>query len=405
MIKRLKHLGPGVLVTAAFIGPGTVTTSSLAGANYGFALLWVVLFSVLSTIILQEMSARLGAVTKKGLAQVLRETFATSIWKWPLYILIVIALFVGNSAYEGGNITGAALGVQSIFGNDETFYRVTIGAIYLFAFGVLLLGSYKQFEKLLIGLVAVIALSFLLTLFIVQPNMSDLFTGMFVPSIPAGSLTTVVALIGTTVVPYNLFLHASTVRDHWKEGDTLGKVRADTAISVSVGGLVMIAIVGTAAASAFMNNLTVTSARDLAVQLEPIAGDYAVYLLGIGFLAAGLSSAITAPIATAYVISEISGKEGGITSLFSRGVSLTVLTIGAIIALSGIRPLQIILSAQFANGLLLPVVTCFLLLAMNRKSVLKEHTNGRWANILGGIVFLITVLLGLRAILSATNFL
>ncbi len=404
MLKRLKDLGPGVLVTAAFIGPGTVTTSSLAGANYGYALLWVVLFSVLSTIILQEMAARLGAVTKKGLAQVLRETFATSIWKWPLYTLIVVALFVGNSAYEGGNITGAALGIQSIFEGSDNSYVATIIAIYLFAFGVLSLGSYKQFEKLLIGLVAMIALSFLLTLFILSPNLSDLFGGLFVPAIPEGSLPTIVALIGTTVVPYNLFLHASTVRDHWQGDDALEKVRADTAISVSVGGLVMVAIVGTAAASAFMNNLSIGSARDLAVQLEPIAGDKAVYLLGIGFLAAGLSSAITAPIATAYVISEIAGKEGGITSRFSRGVSLIVLTIGALIAVSGARPLEIILSAQFANGLLLPVVTCFLLVAMNRKAVLGEHVNGRTANILGIAVFLISVMLGLRSVLSAVNF-
>ncbi|MCF6214872.1 MAG: Nramp family divalent metal transporter [Emcibacter sp.] len=400
MLSRLKNIGPGAFVAAAFIGPGTVTACILAGANFGYTLLWALVFATVATIILQEMSARLGVITQKGLGEVLRETFAHTIWKWPLFALMISALYLGNAAYEAGNISGAALGIEAITGNDATIYRIAVTAIFMVAAFCLWIGNYKQLEKMLLGLILLMAISFITTFFMVKPDLASLIEGLTIPRTPSGSLMTVIVLIGTTVVPYNLFLHASAVKAHWSGAKDLGQARTDTAISIGLGGLIMISITATAAASIFGSGLQITSAGDMATQFEPLFGPFAKYMLGIGFFAAGISSSITAPLATAYALSEILGFESSVTSRKFRFISLSVLTIGAALALTGIKPISIIIFAQFANGLLLPIIAIFLLLAMNRRSLLGKYANGVIANTLGGIVILITAGLGIRQILT-----
>ena len=207
IITRLKNIGPGALVAAAFIGPGTVTASTLAGANFGYALLWALLFATLATIVLQEMSARLGLVTAMGLGENLRELLSKSVFKWPLFILIIAALYMGNAAYEAGNLSGAALGIQAIIGETEGVYRLSVFVISSLAALLLWFGSYKRIEKTLIGLVLVMALAFIGTFIKVGPDVVALFKGLMTPKVPEGSLMIVIALIGTTIVPYNLFLH------------------------------------------------------------------------------------------------------------------------------------------------------------------------------------------------------
>ena len=399
MFSRLKNIGPGAFVAAAFIGPGTVTACTLAGANFGYALLWALVFATIATMILQEMSARLGVITQKGLGEVLRETFEKSIWKWPLFILIMVALYLGNTAYEAGNLAGAALGIEAITGQDPTFYRISIGAIYAVAAFSLWRGSYKELEKILLSLIIFMAVAFITTFFIVKPDIFALAKGIAIPQMPTGSLMTVIVLIGTTVVPYNLFLHASAVKSHWSGEKDLSKARTDTIISIGLGGLIMISITVTAAASMFGLGLNISSASDMAVQFEPLFGSFAKYTLGLGFFAAGISSSITAPLATAYALSEILGHDSSIKSKKFRFISLSVLTVGAAFALTGIKPITIIMFAQFANGLLLPIIAIFLLIAMNRKSLLGKYANGMTANIFGSCVILITAGLGLRQIL------
>jgi Mn2+/Fe2+ NRAMP family transporter len=224
---------------------------------------------------------------------------------------------------------------------------------------------------------------------------------MFKPSIPDGSLLTVIALIGTTVVPYNLFLHASAAKNRWKGARDIKTAKADTVISIGLGGLVAILITSTAAASIYANALSVQNAADMATQFEPLFGSLAKYLLGLGLFAAGLSSAITAPLATGFAVSELLKIKGGEKSISFKAISVSILLIGSTLALTGIKPIKLILLAQFANGLLLPIVACFLLFALNRKSVLGEYANGVFANVLGFAVVLFTAGLGLRLILKA----
>lgn len=405
LITRLKNIGPGALVAAAFIGPGTVTACTLAGANYGYTLLWALLFATIATVILQEMSARLGLVTQKGLGENLRELFSSSAFKWPLFILIITALYMGNAAYEAGNLSGAALGIQAIFGETDGVYRLSIFIISALAGLLLWFGSYKRVEKILIGLVLVMALAFIGTFFTVGPDLLALGQGLVTPKIPDGSLLIVIALIGTTIVPYNLFLHASAVKSKWTDTSDLSAVRTDTVAAIGLGGLITILIASTAAASIFGSGLQVNGAGDMAQQLEPLFGSWAKYMLGIGFFAAGLSSSITAPLATAFAMTEILGLGGGDKRGSFKLIALSVIIIGAALALTGIKPITIILSAQFSNGLLLPIIAVFLLFAMNKKGLLGSHAN-RWrGNIAGAGVVLITAVLGLRLILKAAGIL
>ncbi|MEM6858572.1 MAG: Nramp family divalent metal transporter [Pseudomonadota bacterium] len=399
MIARFKTLGPGAMVTAAFIGPGTVTACTLAGANFGYALLWALLFATFATIALQEMSARLGLVTRQGLGANLAGLLAASPLRWPLIVLVGVALYAGNAAYEAGNLSGAALGIEAIAGDDGGVFALWVAAIAVLAAGLLLTGSYQVIERVLLGLVALMTLAFAATFAITGPNLAALVDGLFTPTIPDEALLTVIALIGTTIVPYNLFLHASAVARKSGAVGELGAVRADTAISIGIGGLIAILIASTAAASLFAAGIAVESAGDMARQFEPLFGANSRYLLGIGLFAAGLTSAITAPLATAFAMTEVLRLEGGPKSIAFRLIALSVIAIGAGLALAGIRPVEVILAAQLANGLLLPILAAFLLYAMNQSALLGRFRNGWIANVAGAGVVLVAAALGLRLVL------
>lgn len=298
MRNLLKSIGPGVLVSAAFIGPGTVTVCTLAGVSFQYALLWALLLSIIACIILQEMAARLGIISQKGLSECIREEIAHPALKVLAVILIFSAIVVGNAAYEAGNITGAVLGITAIApgliweiaGLSINLWSIIIGGL---AFLLLVLGNYKILEKVFIGLVSLMGFSFLVTAFLVRPNVGEVLNGLFIPSTGSAGLLTVMALIGTTVVPYNLFLHASLVGEKWNKPEDLKIARRELIIAILLGGLISMAIVISAAVP---NMVNVTSAADLAVGLEPLFGRYATWFIALGLFVAGITSSITAPL-------------------------------------------------------------------------------------------------------------
>lgn len=400
MIQHLRNIGPGALVTAAFIGPGTVTACTMAGASFGFALVWALVFATVATIILQEMSARLGVITQKGLGETLSELLDASVWKWPLVLLVGLALYLGNAAYEAGNLSGAALGIAAIAGEGDGVFNLSILAISILAAGLLLSGSYRAVERALLVLVGIMAGAFIATFAIVRPDLDALFQGLVTPIIPEGAILTVIALIGTTVVPYNLFLHSTAVRKKWSGPEDLSAARTDAVVAIGLGGLIAILILSTSAASLFAAGIEASSAADMASQFQPVLGANSKYLLGIGLFAAGLTSAITAPLATGFAMTEILKLKGGQSSFPFRLIVLSVIAIGAALSLTGTRPIEIIVLAQFANGLLLPIVAVFLLYVVNRRELLGQYANGALANVLGIVVVLVAAGLGLRLIVS-----
>ena len=241
------------------------------------------------------------------------------------------------------------------------------------------------------------SLSFLMTAIITEPNIIKLVKGMFVPSSPEGSLLTIIGLIGTTVVPYNLFLHASLVKEKWKDANDLKKVRKDTIVSITLGGLVSIAIMISAAS---IQSTEILNASDLAKSLAPLYGDWAQYLLGIGLFAAGITSAITAPLAAAYVVKGCFGWSSNLKSRKFRSVWMIILVLGVVFSSLGFKPIEIIQFAQVANGILLPLIAGVLLWVVNRKSVLGGFVNSKIQNILGFLIFIATIFLGLKGVLK-----
>ena len=397
---RTRKFGPGMLVAAAFIGPGTVTAASKAGAEYGFRLGWAVVFSVVATIVLQEMAARLGLVSRKGLGEAIRNFSQQFVVRLAAVVIVSAAIGFGNAAYQTGNIVGAAVGLSLLAGGSVQLWAVVIGGV---AFVLLFSGRYRWLEVALIGLVLMMSLLFLVTAVLVRPALAPLAEGCLVPQIPSGALLTVIGLIGTTVVPYNLFLHASSVCQKWpgslSTDVAIRESRIDTTFAVCLGGLITLAIISTAAA-AFHGRSNLTTAAEMARQLEPLLGSSAarIFFAG-GLLAAGLTSAITAPLAAAFAVSGALGTNGNLRSWSFRCIWLTVLIAGTTLAAAGLKSPQVtIMIAQAANGFLLPLISIFLLVAVNRKDLMKHYRNGIIANVAGGLVVLTTLLLSATAI-------
>lgn len=388
--------GPGFLVSAAFVGPGTVTAASLAGVRSGHELAWAVLFSVIATLILQEQCARLGVVTRDGLGQAIRHRF-TGPARSAAAVLVTLAIGVGNAAYQGGNLTGAALGLEGLSGGGRAPWVLAIAAV---AAVLLWNGSFRGLLRILMGMVLFMSALFLISAVLAAPALSDLLEGLLVPRLPGdgGDALFAIALIGTTVVPYNLFLHASAAARHWRDlppAQALRAARRDTVLGVLVGGLITLSIM-VSAVPVGAAGVQVNGVAELALQLEPVLGTGARWVFAAGLSAAGITSAITAPLAAAWAVSGVMGWEGDLRDPRIRAIWLTVLLFGAGAALLGARPLHLITLAQVANAILLPAVAIFLLVAMNDRTRLGEARNGLLANLGAGLVLVVIALLTLR---------
>ena len=266
---RRIRFGPGVLVAAAFIGPGTIVTASRAGAGYGLTLLWAVLFSVTATAILQDMAARVGLAGRRGLAEAIRDSLDDPRIRVGALGLIAVTIVAGNAAFQTGNLIGASLGLNLLSGLPQEALALIVGGL---AAALLLTGTYKTIQTALVGLVGLMSVVFCTVAVLTAPDIGDLITGFLIPRVPPGSLLTVLALIGTTFISYNLFLHASTVLERWPDAgrndENVRESRRDTVFSVAFGGLITAAVV-VAAAPLFGQGADAADAAAVAAQLEP----------------------------------------------------------------------------------------------------------------------------------------
>ena len=388
----MRRFGPGMLVAAAFIGPGTVTTASIAGANFGFVLMWALLLSIIVTFVLQEMSSRLGIVSGLGLSEALRSSINNHFLKVFLMILIVSALGIGNAAFEVGNITGAAIGLSQISSLSISSSVLIVGILVLILLGTRI---FKMLEQILTVLVVIMSLLFLLTMITIEIDYSKLLRGLFIPTVTASSLLTIMALIGTTVVPYNLFLHADASKRKWKDQEVtqaLNNSRVDTAISIGLGGLITLAIMSTSAVAFFGSSMEISS-ENLARQLEPILGSYSSYIFNFGLFVAGITSAVTAPLAASIAVTEALGWKNDPSSFRFKLVWIIILLIGLLFAYFGTKPLQAILFAQATNALLLPFLALFLFYVVNNSRLMGSHKNTITINMIALIIIMAVVLL------------
>jgi Mn2+/Fe2+ NRAMP family transporter len=390
-LPRLRF-GPGALVAAAFIGPGTVTTCTLAGLRTGPALLWALLVATVGTIVLQEMAARLGTLTGRGLGDALRTRARTPLARALIAALVVVAIGGGNAAYQAGNLVGASLGVGLLLPFTPALRVLVIAAV---ATLLLATGRTRVVERVLVALVVLMAIVFLATAVAVKPPLAPLLGGLLVPRIPDGQFLVALGLIGTTIVPYNLFLHAETAAERFTDGtpgDRLRAARTDAVVAIGLGGVVSMAVVCTAWAS----GLAVESPVAMAEQLTPLVGRAGTFVFALGLFAAGLTSAITAPLAAAYAVAGVAGWPRDLRDARLRAVWGGVMLAGVAVATLDLPALAAILVAQAANGVLLPVVALLLLLACNDRALLGERVNGPRANLAAGAVVCLALGLGAR---------
>ena len=403
-VKRIRNVGPGALVAAAFIGPGTVTSCSTSGATYGYTLLWAMLLSVISVIIMQLMAARVGIASGKGLGQALREKFQGKGARIFLIILVIAAVFIGNIAYETGNITGARLGLMAAFPavGEGAMPLVIVLILGVIAFCLLFIGKYRVIENVLTALVVLMGVVFLICAFVCNPDWGAVLRGLFGFQAPDGaSWMTIAALMGTTVVPYNIYLHASSAATKWgktnEPDEALANSRFDSILSIGLGGVISMAIIICAAATLHGTGITISNGGDMALALQPLLGNWTTVIFGIGLFAAGISSMLTAPLAAAYASSGILGWGEDLKSGRFKIFWIIVLAMGVIATCTlGASPTQIILFAQAANAILLPITGILLLIVANDKQLMKGYSNKAWFNILVLLVIALFIFIAAR---------
>lgn len=381
------------VLAAAFIGPGTVTTAASAGAGHGYALLWALTFSVIACLVLQEAAARLTAVSGLNLGQALRRRYRAGASGAAVVVLVLGAIVVGAAAYEAGNILGAVAGTALLGIGDGRLWTVVLGT----GAGLLLWSNAPQgVARLLSVLVALMGVAFLCTAALLRPPLGALALGALVPRLPAGSALLALGLVGTTVVPYNLFLGSGIAR-----GQRLGELRLGIVVAVVLGGVISmgVLVVGVAVDGPF-------DFAALAAVLVERMGPWGARAVALGLLAAGLSSAITAPLAAAMTAASLLGDEGEAAwsprGARYRAVWLGVLAVGVGFGVAGAQPIPVIVLAQALNGVLLPFVAAFLFLAVNDLELMgREGLNGGGANLLTASVLAVACLLGLSGVLRA----
>ncbi len=392
-MKRLVSILTGAVIAAAFLGPGTVTTAARAGASHGYRLLWALLFATAACLVLQEASARLTIASGRNLGEALRQRFDRGLVALLVLWLVLGAIVLGCAAYEAGNILGGVEGAALATGLSRfvlTIVSATLAGLLLW------LGSTRVVVTVLGLLVAVMGGAFLLTGLLLKPPAGEVLSGLIVPSVPAGDGLLVLGLVGTTVVPYNLFLGSGIAR-----GQKLGEARFGLGVAIGLGGLISMAVVlvGSALEGEF-------SYPRIGAVLSSQLGAWAAGLFAFGLFAAGFSSAVTAPLAAAITARSLfaTGPEDERWSAGSwryRCVWLGVLAAGTIFGLTGVRPVPAIIAAQALNGVLLPVVAIFLMLVMNDRRLLGDAVNGRLANAAMGLVVAVAVVLGARGLWRA----
>ena len=381
------------IIAAAFIGPGTVTTAAAAGAGYQWRLLWALLFSTIACVVLQEASARLTITTGLDLGSFLAHHYRSTVWGPGILFLTVMAILFGCAAYEVGNLLGSLEGLRLFGLTARTGWTLCISVLA----GLLLWTGRTDFVARTLGaVVALMGLAFVVTAVGLHPPLKALVRGAVFPAIPPGAMTVVLGLVGTTVVPYNLFLGSGIAH-----GQVLNRMRFGLVVAIGLGGLISgaVLVTGSAVVSPF-------TFRGLAHALRVQLGPAGPFLLAFGLFAAGFTSAVTAPMAAAVTARGLFRKNGdpgweGSGWKF-RGVWLTVLGVGVIFAFMNLRPVPAIILAQAFNGLLLPLVTVILFVVVNDpRRVPREGLNRWWMNGLFTVVLWVVTILGIRLLIIA----
>ncbi|HET6669550.1 MAG TPA: Nramp family divalent metal transporter [Pyrinomonadaceae bacterium] len=390
LLRWLAILGPGLIATSAGNDAGGIATYSQAGAKFGYQLIWVMVILTVSFGVVQEMCARLGAATGRGLLDLIRERFGIA---WTLFAVVVILIANGGVTVSEFVGIGAAMELLGV----RKYVAVPLGAVLIWY--LVIFGSYAKVEKILL-LMTLVFFAYPIAAFMAKPNWGEVARGAFIPTFNSDPayLFLVVGLLGTTVTPYIQIFQQSSLVEKGVARSHYGPERIDAYFGAVFSNLMSVSmIIATAATLYVVGQREIGSAADAARALEPVVGSAARVLFGIGLLGATLLAGAVLPLATAYAVSEAFGMPKGVNLDFRRGrVFFTLFTalivVGVVLALiPNIPVMQLLVGVQVLNGLLLPIILVFILLLINDKNLTRELKNTRLNNVLGiGTLILIT---------------
>lgn len=394
----LSVLGPGLITAMVDNDCAGILTYSLAGAQYGYNLIWTFIPMIFSLIVAQEMGVRMGIISGKGLASLIREKVGVK-----LTIFIMIGLLLANFGNTLAEFSGIVVSSE-IFGIPPVI-SVLVAAIVIWV--LVIKGSYKNVEKIFI-ILSLVYISYIIAGLMANPDWGQVATSV-VPEIhwDRQYIVMVVGLIGTTIAPWMQFYLQSSVVEKGVSRDELKYSRAESIIGPMFTGIVALFILIACAATIHVAGTPVTDVKDIAHALMPVAGQYAGLLFGLGFLNASLFSAIILPLSTAYYVCESLGFETGISKDFKEAPVFHGLYAGMIfvcavlILIPNIPLMDILLFSQVINGILLPVILVLMLLIINDKRVMGEYVNSRWYNIISWIITVIITILVIILIITS----
>lgn len=390
LLRWLAILGPGLIATSAGNDAGGIATYSQAGAKFGYQLIWVMVILTVSFGVVQEMCARLGAATGRGLLDLIRERFGIA---WALFAVAVILIANGGVTVSEFVGIGAAMELLGV----SKFVAVPLGAALIWY--LVIFGSYAKVEKILL-LMTLVFFAYPVAAFMAKPNWGEVARGAFIPTFNSDPayLFLVVGLLGTTVTPYIQIFQQSSLVEKGVARRHYGPERIDAYFGAVFSNLMSVSmIIATAATLYVVGQREIGSAADAARALEPVVGSAARVLFGIGLLGATLLAGAVLPLATAYAVSEAFGMPKGVNLDFRRGrvffsLFTALIVLGVVLALiPGIPVMKLLVGVQVLNGLLLPIILVFILLLINDKNLTRELKNTRINNALGiGTLILIT---------------
>lgn len=416
----LSIVGPGLITANADNDVGGILTYSQAGAQFGYSLLWLLIPVTLVLIIVQEMCARMGAITGKGLADLIRENFRVKVTFWVLLLFVLGDL--GNTAAEFAGVASAApiFAGYLPFVNPEAFKIALVIGAAAFVFTIVTRGTYKIIERVFFAFCTVY-IAYIVSAFVVHPAWHDVARGSLIPVFSGSKayLIMIVAVIGTTISPWMQFYIQAAVVDKGVREEDYKYSRLDVVTGAIWTDVVAYFIIVACAATIYVHNLHVPAAHqihvndpgDVAVALTPLVGKFAALLFAIGLLNAAVFTASILPLSTAYYVCEAFGFERGVDHAFGDApifyfLYLALIAIGAgVVIVPGAPLLGIIFYSQVANGTLLPVVLILMLLLINRPLLMGKHVNGpvlnviTWAAVV--IVGVLTIISTLQVIFSA----
>jgi NRAMP (natural resistance-associated macrophage protein)-like metal ion transporter len=376
----LAILGPGIITANVDNDAGGITTYSQAGARYGLATLWIFIPLCLALIIVQEMSNRMGVVSGKGLSDLIRERFGV---KWTFYLMVLLlATNFGNILAEFAGVAAAG----EIFGVTRF---VTVPIVAFFVWGIVLRASYRTVEKVFL-VACLFYVSYIIAGFASHPSGREITQALMVPRIhpDSGYLIMLVGLVGTTIAPWMQFYQQAAVVEKNVRVEDYHLSRIDTIVGCIVVTIVAVFIVVVCSTNLHAHGIRIESAADAARSLAPIAGQYASYLFAFGLLNASVFAASILPLSTSYTICEALGWESGVNKTFGEARQFYVLytaliALGAgVVLFPQISLLAIMYVSQVVNGILLPFILIFMLILINDRSIMGDHTNSLFGNVI-----------------------